>query len=683
MPHKLVINPITGAYFSSAYFDEELPWRQNLPMFQDAAKLRLFSMLDKHQGIIVSSQTGSGKTVVAVPQLLEYLDYQGTVLCVQPKRLPAYATAKTVAEGLDVKFGEDVGYAHGGEAKWIPGHTKILFATEGTVIQIMLNNPTLIGFSAIAMDEVHERSPETDVLLFLLQALVKSGKRKDMPILMLSATIDPKAFSRYFRAARGGMALLKVPGITSPYTKELRFLSYDPKGDNIYKAGTDIVVKLLKTTPEPDGDIIFFLPTAATMKTVAFALDAARENILDKFQILVLMRKSTEEEKAIATGSTGIRAADLGVKRKVILATDIAEASLTFDNMLHVVDSGVKLAVSFSAESRANVMDIQPIAQSNIIQRIGRTGRNRSGYAHLLYTKENFEARPQFKTPSIKTVDPTASVLGWLSKGLTGAKSLRQLHKNMLSKFMDPFDTRWTNVAKITLLEYGFLNKDTTLTPLGKRLAPYGLSPGMCVAMDHAVRLGCADVMLLISTLESFTDPIDISDKLTKHMERVDPAAHICGLWQKCIVLKMYLEHSRINPSHGRDDEKTSVTPPSLAAQWCDKQALDPKAFEELGRSYDKQLNALISVRRQQAHAQHVNRGKDSLLTRATACIAAAMPHKIADINPDGSFQDRQGRRLKCKDALIKNNPHVKRVVYLSLSKAFNKLEMTYPIPIL
>ena len=680
----LPVNPLNGSLYSKSYFEIYEEKRKHLLMIQPHIKTELFSLLTQHQGVIISVGTSSGKSVETIPQVLEFLDYKGCVLCVQPKRVPAFSIAQYVAKCQDVVFGEEVGYAHGGGSLWKPGVTKILFATEGTVVQMMLQDPLMRPFSAIAMDEVHERTADTDILLYLLQQLTISGKRPDMPVLMLSATIDPKAFAKYFKACRGGMGVLEVAGaITHPV--ERIFLQEDVPIEQLYIKGAEMVVHLLNTIREPDGDIVYFLPGGAQMSAVSKALESQRSSIRDTFEICILTSSSTQEDKVKAQQTL---AKKLGVIRKVVLATEVAEASVTFDNMLHVIDCGVKITVYFEGSSGAMVMDTVPIAQSNIIQRMGRVGRTRPGYAHMLYTKDNFESRPRFKVPSIKTDDPTPKVLEWLAKGVAGSKSLKELHKRMLSKFMDPFDAAWTGIARKSLIEFKFLNRDTTLTALGRRLAPFGLSPGMCLAMDHAEKLGCVDIMLLITTVQNARCRMNIPEKLARDMKKIDSAAHSCELWQRCLMLQLYLQHTRVRHDGGRDDPKEpfSVVPPSIAAQWCNKHALDADAMESLGEFYDKQLEALIRIARTRSFIARVDHRKhSSVLARATQALVKSLPKNVATLNPDGSgtFLDGAGTRLKCKDQLIKSNEGVSKVVYLVLEKSFDKLVMGLPVPLI
>lgn len=656
----LLVNPLTGKPFSPDYFklmEREKRLKMNDPVIMDQFKTTLLT----HQITLLKASTGCGKSVFGTQHVLKILNYKGMVVCTQPKRLSAQDISRWVAITMDVEWGREVGFKHGGETKFIPGVTKLLFATEGSIVQAALTDPYMSQYSAVIVDEVHERNVDTDILLYLLRNLVLSKRRPDLKIVLISATIDPAKFGKYFAAAKGGMGQMAVEsGTTFPVTRH--FLPEMPK--DVFETGAQQAADLLSSSNT--GDILFFVPGKKQADTVEKALMARASTIACKFLVLTLKRGMPPEEEERVTLAS---AADLGVDRKFVLATDIAEASVTVSGITIVMDCGVKNTAGYDPATDAKTLDLAPISKSSIIQRIGRTGRVAPGDAYLLYTEEWFNALQTDKTPAIFTQDPTPTVLSLMASELPSKSrySYNALKKSVLYQLIDPFSAKWAAIAEKSMIKTQLMNKTSKrLTKVGKYVAPLGLSPRLGLAVLAAIHFRCVDVILLIASQSTWAPPPPVPPTLLKKFVKVCPDAQNCLLWQNCLMLEDYIRN--------KDSEKV----------WCEKYEIDINIMEAAATQYTSSLQAYIKSANRLHGLLHFRKNEvpADRFAAATKLLATCFSKNLATRAGRLFANDATGVVMACGDRKLAEDETVVHVLHLSTDKMFGRFMMGQVIPL-
>jgi superfamily II DNA/RNA helicase len=444
-------NPLTGRPYSEARMKWAGKW-STFPLYADKPKLRsLVASIRDNQVTIVISGTGSGKTVLAVPLVLRHVLANDTLIpptrassvaaaetgnvpapplrprhrsrrvaVTIPKRILVQAAAATGAMTLDVEVGQEVGYQHRGSlpAFFSAERTRLVYATDGTLLAQARKDPMLSDYAAVVIDEAHERPVPTDMLLLALRGALVA--RPDLRLLVMSATMDPKPFVDYFSALK--THVVEISGAAN-YPIEVRHeppssptaLAIDP-----LKAGLEAVGRIEAAIPPPAPlGILMFVPTTKDATTGCRKLLPKGGVIggLAPLSCAPLYGKMTDEAKDAVLGA---QARKERPPRMLFVATNVAESSLTVDGITHVVDTGMQLTNRWDSAVHGSVIDRGMASRAQITQRIGRTGRTAPGVAVLLYPKSTFDALPLYPPPAILTVDITEPALSALARRPSG-----------------------------------------------------------------------------------------------------------------------------------------------------------------------------------------------------------------------------------------------------------------------
>ena len=479
---SVTMNPLTGQTLSSQYYDI-LKVRRSLPVFNFLSTVT--DTLDTHQILVLEGETGSGKTT-QIPGYLVLAGYSRDndtkeelmVACTQPRRVAAMSVANRVADELDVKLGEAVGYTIRFEDKSGP-RTQLRYMTDGMLLREAMTDPLLSQYKVIVLDEAHERTLATDILLGLLKDILK--KRPSLKTIIMSATLDAKKFQDYF----DGAPLLSVPGRTHPV--EI-FYTPEPERDYLDAAiRTAIQIHL----NEGEGDILLFLTGQAeieqAVEQIGLECNSYKELGAGPVTVLPLYASLPPDQQRRVFGKVN--------GRKVVVSTNIAETSLTIDGIVYVIDPGFSKQKVYNPRIRVESLLVSPISRASSRQRSGRAGRTRPGKAYRLFTESTFKTELQEQTyPEILRSNLSNTVLTLCKLGVTDL-----VHFD----FIDP-PAPETLMRALELLNYlGALDDEGGLTELGSSMAQFPLDPQLAKMLIVSPQYGCSEEMLSIVSLLS------------------------------------------------------------------------------------------------------------------------------------------------------------------------------------
>jgi HrpA-like RNA helicase len=405
-----------------AYSADRTAWAavwSRFPMYADKAKLRaLMASLRENNMTIVISGTGSGKTVICPPLALYQLGGQRVAVTI-PKRVTALGAASTAARTLDATLGREVGYRYRGApaGSFDRERTRLVYATDGTLLAQARHDPLFRDYGAVIVDEAHERSVSTDMLLLALKRCMVA--RPEFRVVVMSATIDPKVFSSYF--SPGKLGLVEVAGGTM-YPVRRVFASTDSTPDTYLADGIKVAIASIfnsttaatsaakkqqtATSAAKRKNALFFVATTREAAQGCKAFRASCKTDCAAVDCTGLYSKQSADTQAAALAPV-----ERPFDRKLMFATNVAESSLTFNELTAVVDGGFELTSTWDAMSHGVRIEKARATRAQIMQRIGRVGRTEPGVAHLLYTQATFDALPAYPKPSILVIDLTEHML--------------------------------------------------------------------------------------------------------------------------------------------------------------------------------------------------------------------------------------------------------------------------------
>ena len=451
-----------------------------------------------NQVVIVAGATGSGKTT-QLPKILLELGCT-SIGHTQPRRIAARTIAERIAEELGQELGGLVGYQVRFTDR-VGRDTRIKLMTDGILLNEVHRDRDLKRYDAIIIDEAHERSLTIDFLLGYLKQLMP--RRPDLKIVITSATIDPESFARHFAAPDGRPApIIEVSGRTYPVEVRYRPLVQDagPDGDVDVDARSaasaidpmeGIVAALDELARESSGDVLVFLSGEAEIRD---AEDAIRGRNLAGTEVLPLYgRLSAADQHRVFQPST-----TAGTRRRVVLATNVAETSLTVPGIRYVIDAGMARISRYSVRAKVQRLPIEAISQASANQRSGRSGRTSDGIAIRLYSQEDFESRPEFTEPEILRTNLAAVILQMISLGLGDIAAF---------PFLQPPDSRGIKDGLDLLRELRAVDGDNGITKIGRQLTQLPIDPRLARMVIESREHGVTrEVMAIVAAL-SIQDP--------------------------------------------------------------------------------------------------------------------------------------------------------------------------------
>ncbi|MGW0626041.1 ATP-dependent RNA helicase HrpA [Streptomyces sp. NPDC002758] len=458
---------------------------EQLPVSQ--RKDDIAAAIRDHQVVIVAGETGSGKTT-QIPKICMELGrgVRGMIGHTQPRRIAARTVAERVAEELNTPLGEAVGWKVRFTDQVNPDATFVKLMTDGILLAEIQTDRELRAYDTIIIDEAHERSLNIDFLLGYLAQLLP--KRPDLKVVITSATIDPERFSRHF----GDAPIVEVSGRTYPVEVRYRPL-LEEDGDDADRdqitAITDAVEELMA---EGKGDILVFLSGEREIRDTADALEKKQYRFAEILPLYA--RLSHAEQHRVFQPHTG---------RRIVLATNVAETSLTVPGIKYVIDPGFARISRYSHRTKVQRLPIEPISQASANQRKGRSGRTSDGICIRLYSEDDFLARPEFTDAEILRTNLASVILQMTAAGLGDIEKF---------PFIDPPDHRNIRDGVQLLQELGALDptqKDARkrLTDTGRKLAQLPVDPRLARMVLEADKNGCAREVMVIAAALSIQDP--------------------------------------------------------------------------------------------------------------------------------------------------------------------------------
>lgn len=473
---RLRVEQRKSAVQNPIVFPESLPVSQR--------KVEIQKLLSEHQVIVVAGETGSGKTTQLPKMCLELgFGNLGMIGHTQPRRIAARSVAVRIAEELETELGDLVGYKVRFNDQ-ISDNTQIKLMTDGILLAEIQNDRFLNQYSCLIIDEAHERSLNNDFILGYLKQLLP--RRRDLKLIITSATIDVERFSKHFNNA----PIIEVSGRTYPV--EVRYRPVVEEDDQDQLQGILNAVDELQA--EGRGDILIFMNGEREIRDTAEALQ--KQNLKHTEILPLFARLSAQEQNKIFHPS--------GLNR-IVLATNVAETSLTVPGIKYVIDPGTARISRYSYRTKVQRLPIEPISQASANQRKGRCGRVSEGICIRLYSEEDFNSRPEFTDPEILRTNLASVILQMTALGLDDIEAF---------PFVDAPDKRHIQDGIKLLEELGAFEMVRTkagekrlLTRVGRQLAQLPVDPRLAKMILSAVNFGCVYEMMIIVSALSIQDP--------------------------------------------------------------------------------------------------------------------------------------------------------------------------------
>ncbi|MCX2929431.1 ATP-dependent RNA helicase HrpA [Mycobacterium sp. CVI_P3] len=449
----------------------------------------------ENQVVVVAGETGSGKTTQLPKICLELgRGVRGTIGHTQPRRLAARTVAQRIADELGSPLGETIGYTVRFTDQ-ASDRTLVKLMTDGILLAEIQRDRRLLRYDTLILDEAHERSLNIDFLLGYLRELLP--RRPDLKVIVTSATIEPQRFAAHF----GGAPIVEVSGRTYPVEIRYRPLEVPVVADDLddpddpdheivrteIRDQTEAIVDAVRELEaEPPGDVLVFLSGEREIRDTAEALrDLKNTEVLPLYARL----PTAEQQRVFAPSRAG---------RRVVLATNVAETSLTVPGIRYVVDPGTARISRYSRRTKVQRLPIEPISQASAAQRAGRSGRTAPGVCIRLYSEEDFSARPRYTDPEILRTNLAAVILQMAALHLGDIESF---------PFLDPPERRSIRDGVALLQELGAFDSAGVITDLGRRLAQLPLDPRLGRMILQADTEGCVREVLVLAAALSIPDP--------------------------------------------------------------------------------------------------------------------------------------------------------------------------------
>ncbi len=578
-----------------------------LPVCQ--ARSAILEAMARHQVLILCGATGSGKSTQLPKFCLEAgRGTQGLIAHTQPRRIAARALAERIA----AEIGEEVGQSIGWQVRFksvVSSLTRVKLMTDGVLLNELRRDRRLGRYDTLIVDEAHERSLNIDFLLGYLQGLARL--RPDLKMIVTSATLDAEKFSAHF----GGAPVIEVPGKSHPVA-----LRYRPPGEDDLHEATIQAIREIRL--EDDGDILIFLPGEREIREMAAALEEApRLQGRDKALILPLYARlgSAHQQRIFQPGR----------QRRIILATNVAETSLTVPGIRHVIDTGTARISRYNPRSKVQNLLVENIAKANADQRRGRCGRTAPGICIRLYDEEEFASRPDFPEPEVQRTNLAAVLLQMADLNLGEPEDF---------PFIDPPHARYIRDARRLLEQLQALKPNGQLSKIGHKLARLPVDPRYGRILLAAQTLACEPSMIPVIAALSMQDPRErsfdtrqkASQAQAEFLDRSSDFLTLLTIWGSALEQKKQGSQAEFR-------------------RWCQDHFLNARRMREwqdLVRQIRSELHALNAKDRRKPPTQLQLNGEPPSEALHQALLYGLLDH-IALHDADGEYRGPRNARWR------------------------------------
>ncbi|EJN40970.1 VVI8 helicase [Acanthamoeba polyphaga mimivirus] len=487
-PKGLRPNPLNNEPYSDDYKKLAMVW-STYPAYSAAD--RVLSALENYQLVFVTSSTGSGKSVLIPKLALHYTNYNGRVVMTLPKRIITLSAAIFSAKVSDVKLGESIGYAYKGSDKSMYNdQNKIIYVTDGIFVMEYVRDPLLSKFNVVIIDEAHERRIQIDLILLFLRTLLQSGNRPDLKVIIMSATIDTDKYQKYFNSVDS--TVIDIAGQPN-HPIETHFM--DKPVTSYMKEGLELIEDLIHQ--QIKKDMLFFITTSNE------ALQLCR-SIRPQYPRVYCVEVYSDMDKNLKQyAESRDKYLELGnYDQKLVMATNVAESSLTIDGLVYVIDSGYELSSRFDPECYGQILEKKFVSKAQALQRRGRVGRTEPGVCYHLLTKQQFDGLADYPTPDILRQDITMDLIKIIqvSPNKTYAEGI-----NMMNQLMDPPLRSHINATRNLFDLYNVVDDNGILTQVGIVATQFSSLPlNRILFLIYAFELQCAREASIIVAMTEF-----------------------------------------------------------------------------------------------------------------------------------------------------------------------------------
>lgn len=452
------------------------------PLPIDALLPTIVDTLTRHSCVVIAAPPGAGKTTRVPPALLS-LHPEGEVVVLEPRRIAAHLSALRVAEERGESLGETVGVQLRFESI-VSEKTRLRFVTEGVLLRQLAADPQLAKVSTVIFDEFHERHHQTDLLLSLLRRLQRTT-RPELRLCVMSATLHTAKVAEFL----GHCPIVESQGRQFEVTVEhLALPSDEPLSRQVRRAVREVLTKdnqpSVSSGPQRRGDVLVFLPGGSEIRR-------CQEDLAELIPLFAIDVLPLHGDLPLVEQRRVVAPRDPSAPRRVILATNIAETSLTIDGVTVVIDSGLQRQAGYAHWSGLPTLKVVPISRAAAAQRAGRAGRTQPGRCLRLYTKHDHDLRPEFDSPEILRMDLAEPLLLLHSLGLSVSDV----------RFLDPLPQTAIDSAESLLRSLGAIDESSQLTPLGRKLTALPLSPRLSRLLVAGAELGILDDAAVVAAL--------------------------------------------------------------------------------------------------------------------------------------------------------------------------------------
>ena len=626
-PYGENINPLTGKPYENLYSSDVIEYKSgplegvtvpktyknlaylwtNYTVYNNM--LPILDSIKKNQVTLVKAGTGTGKTVITPFIALQAFNFQKKVICAVPKQLLTESSAEFASQCLDVNVGDQVGYFYMGSNK-TSTNSRLIFTTPGSLKSVITRNeddPYLSEYDCVILDEIHERSVQTDQLLLMMKTILE--KRPEFRLILMSATMDLDLFNKYYTSSKITCGEIIVEGIS--FNVDIFYEKKpvkDIRGETINK-----IVHILKTTQS--GDILVFVKTGGDGKMLCQSLEQATRSLngINPYCIK-LEAKSTPEERKYAKNEFAYKSHPNSdpshpYTRKVVMATNVIESGMTVNGIIYVIDNGSSMEASFYPKENARSLVDSRISKAAAAQRKGRAGRTRSGFCYRMYTEEEFNKFHEYQVPDIQKTDITSDMLDiYLLDYVKNNGDMRKFLNNLISPPSEDFI-----VSSLNKL-YGLgaisgLDNNGTITPLGKAISKFraievNFAKSILASYEYFCKDDLINIIVIAMKLDSRIDNLfdmQINKRLSesdqkKELEKIkqihkklfySPHGDYITILNVYNALKSYMRRS----SNDKNSDSINSTNNSMnekkdPKKWCREHGISSRTF--INRDYPK-----------------------------------------------------------------------------------------------